>query len=158
VDAPVYERGFHTAAMRDGVVQGVDPNGPAFAAGLRNGMRIIRRESGRTGDPTAPLAYRVDDHGVQRVISYLPIGRSHATEQRIVLAKTMTPEKVARCTRVLAGEIEPAVAPTPGQPALTNVAAVAPAQPLSADRVVQPSTLYSGQTPAAPVTSSKTPK
>jgi predicted metalloprotease with PDZ domain len=173
LDAPVFARGFHTAATHDGVIQNVDPNGPAFAAGLRNGMRIIRREAGRPGDPNAPLTYRVDDHGVERVISYLPVGRSHATLQQIVLAKDMTPEKTARCTRVLAGELEPTptLAPTPApllQPAASTVAAASPAAPapapaptdqrLSTDRVVQPSTLYSGQTPATPVSNGNSPK
>lgn len=177
LDAPVFERGFQTAAMRDGVVRGVDPNGPAFAAGLRNGMRIIRREAGRTGDPTAPLTYRVDDHGLERTISYLPVGRTHATEQRIVLAKDMTPEKRARCIRVMAGELDPTAAPglqapaTLPSPATTTTiaaavttapagaASAASAQVSSTDaRVVQPSTLYNGQAPTTPVISGNSPR
>jgi predicted metalloprotease with PDZ domain len=105
-DAPVFVRGFDTAATgaHDGLVAGVDPKGPAFNAGLRNGMRILKRESGHLGDPLAPLTYRVDDHGHERLISYLPIGRDHVTQQRIVLADDMTGDKRARCTRVMAGE------------------------------------------------------
>ena len=72
IDAPTFERGFDTAATgaRDGFVAGVDPKGPAYAAGLRNGMRIIKREGGRLGDPTAPVSYRIEDQGVVKTIAW----------------------------------------------------------------------------------------
>jgi predicted metalloprotease with PDZ domain len=103
VDTPVFERGFNTASA--GLVAGVDPQGPAYAAGLRNGMRILKREAGKASDPAAPIAYRVDDNGVQKLITWTPAAHSHMTEQKIVLAPNMTPDKRLQCTRVLAGEL-----------------------------------------------------
>ncbi len=107
VEAPLFERGFDSAATGagHGLVAGVDPKGPAFAAGLRNGMRIIKREAGHPGDATTALTYRVDDHGVTKMLTWMPVGRTHVSEQRIVLASDMTPDKRARCTQVMAGEV-----------------------------------------------------
>jgi predicted metalloprotease with PDZ domain len=108
-DTPVFARGFDSNATgaHNGLVAGVDPKGPAFAAGLRNGMRIIKRESGRPGDATTPLVYRIDDQGVQKTLTWMPVGRSHVSEQKIVLASDMTPEKRTRCTQAMAGELQP---------------------------------------------------
>jgi predicted metalloprotease with PDZ domain len=87
VEQPSFTRGFDPAATsRAGnVVAGVDPAGPAYAAGLRDGMRLIRRESGAIGDASVELAYRVDDGGTERVIRYLPAGADTVTFQRVVL-------------------------------------------------------------------------
>jgi predicted metalloprotease with PDZ domain len=129
IDAPVFERGFDTAATgsRDGFVAGVDPRGAAYAAGLRNGMRILRREGGKLGDPATPVTYHVEDHGVQKAITWLPAGRAHVSEQRIVLASDMSPEKRARCTRVMAGEVDALPAPNLD---VASAAPVRPAQPV----------------------------
>lgn len=126
INAPMFERGFDTAATgaRDGFVAGVDPNGPAYAAGLRNGMRIIKREGGRLGDPTAPVSYRIEDQGVVKTIAWLPASRTHGSEQQIVLARNMSPAKRAACTRIMAGETD--AAPAAG----LNVAAMAPTAPV----------------------------
>ena len=139
IDAPVFERGFDTAATgaRDGFVAGVDPKGPAYAAGLRNGMRIIKREGGRLGDPTAPVTYRVDDHGVVKAITWLPAGRTHVSEQRIVLARDMSPAKRAACTRIMAGETD-ALAAGGAWPASAHAPAPAPTAPTAPTAAAAP--------------------
>jgi predicted metalloprotease with PDZ domain len=161
VNGPVFDHGFDTAATgdRNGLVTGVDPRGPAYAAGLRNGMRVIKHEGGQQGDPTTPESYRVDDHGVVRAISWLPAGRTHLPEQQIVLARNMSPQKRALCTRIMAGETDalssaagaliPASVPATAAPAiqpapvLKAVAATAPTAPVQKAAVAA--------APAAPV-------
>ncbi|HEX2078092.1 MAG TPA: hypothetical protein VHG08_10290, partial [Longimicrobium sp.] len=87
VSQPVFHRGFDIAAteaagMR---VTGLDPTSPAYAAGLREGMRIVRREAGVIGDAGVELVYRVDDAGTERIIRYLPQGKGRVTLQRVHL-------------------------------------------------------------------------
>jgi hypothetical protein len=111
-------------------------------------MRIIRREGGRQNDPSAPVTYQVSDHGVIRAITWQPPGHSRASEQRIVLARDMTPQKRAVCTRIMAGELDPApglnaASPAPG--AALQKAGVAPA-PIAPVRKAAAATA-----PAAPV-------
>lgn len=99
---PDFSRGFDGAATSaaGNVVTGVDTAGPAYAAGLRDGMRLVRREAGTPGDASVEMAYRVDDGGTERVIRYLPAGRGTVEFQRIVL----TPEaSTARCVALLSG-------------------------------------------------------
>lgn len=80
-----FSRGFDAIATNaaGGVVSGVEPDGPAFAAGLRDGMRIVKREGGRIGDASVPLVYRVREGETERIITYRPIGKSRFTVQRI---------------------------------------------------------------------------
>ena len=88
ITRPAFHRGFDLAATEaaGGVLAGVDSTSPAYAAGLRDGMRIIRREGGTPGDPTVEYVYRVDAGGTERVIRYLPAGKGTITFQRLVLA------------------------------------------------------------------------
>ena len=88
ITQPEFHRGFDLAATEaaGGVVTGLDPAGPAFAAGMRDGMRIIRREAGSPGDSSVEYVYRVDDGGTERLIRYLPAGRGTITFQRVVLS------------------------------------------------------------------------
>ena len=76
VSVPSYDIGFDSAASaRAGVFAGVDPAGPAYRAGLRNGMRRIARSGGEPGDSQAEITYRVlDAAGAEHLIRYKPEG------------------------------------------------------------------------------------
>lgn len=96
----VFDRGFDSAATRiaGGIIAGVDRQGPAFAAGMRNGMRLVRREAGTVGDSSVEIAYRVSDEAGERVIRYLPRGKQeHEVQQMVLTAET--PEAKARCLK-----------------------------------------------------------
>jgi predicted metalloprotease with PDZ domain len=99
-----FDRGYDAAATRraDGVIAGVVEGSPAYAAGLRNGMHLIRRESGKVGDSTVELAYRVSDEAGEKVIRYLPEGRGEFEAQRLELTAS-GPEQEARCRSRLGG-------------------------------------------------------
>lgn len=102
VTQPDYDRGFDAAATSaaGNVVAGVDAAGPAYAAGLRDGMRLLRREAGEPGNAAVELVYRVEDGGTERLIRYRPAGRGTVEFQRIVL----TPDAAsARCVALLSG-------------------------------------------------------
>jgi predicted metalloprotease with PDZ domain len=99
-----FTRGYDSEATRigEGVIVGVDRDGPAYAAGMRDGMRLVRREAGKIGDSSVDLAYRVLEDGVERVISYRPEGKSEFEVQRIELTAS-GPEAEAACRTRLGG-------------------------------------------------------
>ncbi len=101
VQIPAFDRGY--ASARGGVIGGVDPEGKAFAAGLRDGMRILRREGGITGDSRVEQVLAVDDGGTERIIRWRPEGKAAITLQTVVLAPGMTAEARAACVRSMAG-------------------------------------------------------
>lgn len=98
-----FTRGYDADSTRrgDGVIVGVDKEGPAYAAGLRDGMQLVRREAGKIGDASVELAYRVSENGVERVISYMPEGKAEFEVQRLEL--TATPGTEAACRTRLGG-------------------------------------------------------
>ena len=93
-----FERGFDADASRsaNGVIAGVDPAGAAYAAGMRNGQRLVRREAGTIGDASVTLSYRVAEAGQEKVISYLPVGKTEHQVQRIVLT-AQSEDQVQAC-------------------------------------------------------------
>lgn len=99
-----FDRGYDAQATRlaEGVIKGVDPQGPAYAAGMRDGMHLIRRESGTVGDANVPLAYRVSESGEEKVITYLPVGRAEYQVQKIVL-NALGEDEARACTKRLGG-------------------------------------------------------
>jgi predicted metalloprotease with PDZ domain len=98
-----FDRGYDAAATREagGIIAGVAPDGPAFAAGLRDGMRLIRREAGKIGDSTVELAYRVSDEAGEKVFRFLPEGKAEFEVQHLELVAT--PEQEAGCRVRLGG-------------------------------------------------------
>ncbi|HEX8572501.1 MAG TPA: hypothetical protein VF759_07110 [Allosphingosinicella sp.] len=99
-----FHRGYDAQATRlaGGIIAGVVADGPAYAAGLRDGMRLIRRESGKIGDSTVELAYRVADEGGEKVIRFLPEGEAQFEVQRVELIPA-GPEREALCKARLGG-------------------------------------------------------
>lgn len=99
---PGFSRGFDLDATNrsGGVLAGVDSTSPAWAAGLRDGLRIVRREAGVTGDASVALAYRVTDGTTERVVRYLPEGKDRVTVQRVVVRPGADE---AACARMVGG-------------------------------------------------------
>jgi predicted metalloprotease with PDZ domain len=103
-DIAAFDAGFdaQTTSQKGGVVTGIDPKGAAYAAGLRDGMKLIKRLSPYSIDSRRPRIYSVLDHGRLRTISYLPAARTR------VRVQTLTLDPLARadaCARVLAATV-----------------------------------------------------
>ncbi len=80
---PVFDVGFDRgASAKAGVFANVDPTGPAYAAGLRNGMKRIARLAGEEGNSAVPLSYKVQAGSVVRTLSWLPTGRQRVRTQQ----------------------------------------------------------------------------
>lgn len=105
VERALFHRGFDIDATMaaDSVVQGVDPSGPAFGAGLRDGMRLVRREGVLRNDPDLEIIYRVATAEGEKVFAWLPQGSERVTLQRLVASPEAEGERRAQCRLALAG-------------------------------------------------------
>lgn len=100
-----FHRGFDIEATSANlnIISGVDPALPAYAAGLRDGMVLLGRDSGVIGDATQQLTYRVRDGQIERAISYMPRGYGELIVQQLELTPGLEGAALAQCLRVLGG-------------------------------------------------------
>lgn len=105
-EASSYDPGFDWNATQAGdwVIAGVSESGPAYAAGLRNGMHL-RQASFRQNEPDEERVIMVSDtpDGAPRPIRYYPRGRDPIRVQQLELAAPLEGETLARCLAVLGG-------------------------------------------------------
>jgi len=101
---PHFHRGFDIAATQanGNIIAGVNPRHPAYAAGLRDGMVLLRRDAGEIGDATQEIAYVVRDGDGERTFRYMPLGEGSYPRQRLDLAE-LEGEALQRCLQVLGG-------------------------------------------------------
>ena len=110
VSIPAFDYGFDIDATRKtNVITGLRPDSPAYAAGLRDGMTYVSRQSGAPGDSRQPMSLRVKDNGVERIVTYRPEGAKLITLQEVAAPQDPTPARAAACAIEAAGR-----APTPG--------------------------------------------
>ncbi len=104
-ETPVFDRGFDTARTNElgGVVANVDPEGPAYRAGLRDGMKIVGALTPPARDSRSLLAYRVLDGSAEKVIRYRPEGSRKIQLQEIVLNHGLDAAQRADCARTMSG-------------------------------------------------------
>lgn len=101
---PVFDRGWDVAkTSASGVVTGLDPSHPAYAAGLRDGMRILKREAGAPGDSRVAYVLRVKDGETERVITFRPEGRAKMPLRTARLAGPLDKAGRERCRRAIGG-------------------------------------------------------
>lgn len=101
---PAYWLGLDLAETGRGrMIAGVDPAGPAYAAGLRDGMKYLGRQGGKPGDSAIEIGLAIEENGKPRVIRFLPKGPGEVTVQRIKLPATLTPDARAACVKAVAG-------------------------------------------------------
>jgi predicted metalloprotease with PDZ domain len=103
--APRFHRGFDVEATtaNNNVVTGLNPQSPAYTAGLRDGMTILRREAGEVGNAEVEIVYIVRDGDAERTIRFMPRGTGSYTLQEFVLAEPLERERLAQCRAVLGG-------------------------------------------------------
>jgi hypothetical protein len=74
-EAPTFHLGFDLdASMAAGAITGVEPDGPAFKAGLRNGQRMSGRLSVYNNQPEKPAIVTVRASDGLQAIEYYPRG------------------------------------------------------------------------------------
>jgi len=93
LEAPVFERGWDSEATRAAgmLVTGLRDDTAAYAAGLRNGMKILEFK-GLPGDPTVPYLLKVKPaDGPDQLITFMPAGKGRISMQKV--------EPVADCPK-----------------------------------------------------------
>lgn len=88
IERAVFHRGFDVEATQKngGVISGVVANGPAWRAGLRDGMRLVRRSGGEIGNSAVQIAYEIEDSGTKKELRWLPEGSAMEKVRRFRLA------------------------------------------------------------------------
>jgi len=107
-----FDSGFDgQKSAESGVFTGVDPEGPAYAAGLRDGMRRLSREISGDDDSTDDdsrnlISYRIiDEKGAQRTLSYYPAGKFRFKAQQIRLSPGLSESERKYCTQIVSGDL-----------------------------------------------------
>jgi predicted metalloprotease with PDZ domain len=106
---PVFDVGFEReqTAIASNIVRGVRQNGPAYFGGLRDGMKILRRTTGKLGDASVLVTYDVEvSPGKNETLSWFPIGPA-MNVQRLTLGADLAPSAPradrAKCLTLLGG-------------------------------------------------------
>ncbi len=104
-DAPRFHRGFDIAATQanNSIIAGVDRALPAYAAGMRDGMTLIRRDGGEIGNADLEIGYVVRDGDTERTFRYMPRDHGTFTLQSLELADDLRGDRLAQCLRVIGG-------------------------------------------------------
>ncbi len=102
---PNFHRGFDIDATtaKDNVISGTDPASPAYAAGMRDGMKLVRRVGGEIGNAEIEIDYLVVDAGVERNIRYLPRAKGEYPLQALQITPDLAAGAAKECLRVLGG-------------------------------------------------------
>ena len=99
----MYDPGYDRDATikAGGVIASVRTDGPAYAAGLRTGMKRLEAISGSFGDSRVMVTLKVRDGMKIREISYFPRGSSLVPSQRVTLNPGLTPDQLRGCARTM---------------------------------------------------------
>jgi predicted metalloprotease with PDZ domain len=90
MQAPAFDRGWDPEATRKAgqVVTGLRDGTPAYAAGLRNGMRIVEFVAGESGNAAVPYLMKVKPAaGPEQFVRFIPAGKDQVTEQQLELTE-----------------------------------------------------------------------
>ncbi|WP_260580717.1 hypothetical protein [Sphingopyxis sp. PET50] len=101
---PAWTPGFAVSALRGDmrVIGGVEEGGPAWKAGLRDGMKALGW-SIYANDMTKEIEITIDDGGKPREVKYLPVGDRQVHYQELVLRPLSSDAERALCLKRLGG-------------------------------------------------------
>jgi predicted metalloprotease with PDZ domain len=102
-ERPVFQRGFdvHATAAAGNVIKGVAVDGPAYRAGLRDGMKLLKRSGGVVGDSEVEIRYDLMDGETQRTLTWLPAGKEREAVRELILAPAKDDSTRRNCLKHL---------------------------------------------------------
>jgi len=106
VERATFHRGFDLAATQahDNTITGVIVNGPAWRAGLRDGMHLVRRSGGEIGNSDVEIAYDVLAGGQPRTLRWLPRGDGQERFREFELVSELRGDALTACRNRLGGQ------------------------------------------------------
>jgi predicted metalloprotease with PDZ domain len=104
-DRPKFHRGFDIeATSKNGnIIVGVVKGGPAERAGLRDGMKLVKRSGGEIGNAQVEIAYDVLDGETPKTLRWMPEGQGREKFRQLKLADNLTGERETACLQRLGG-------------------------------------------------------
>jgi predicted metalloprotease with PDZ domain len=105
IDRAKFHRGFDIeASTKNGnVITGVVKGGPAERAGLRDGMKLVKRSSGEIGNAQVEIAYEVIDGDTPKTLRWMPEGQGRERFRQLKLAQDLTGERETACAQRMGG-------------------------------------------------------
>jgi predicted metalloprotease with PDZ domain len=95
----VFHRGFDVQATQkaNNEIKGVVIDGPAYLAGLRDGMKLIGRSAGVIGESRIEIAYDIQDGEIKKTLRWMPEGKANEKVREFVVKKSFTPDERTAC-------------------------------------------------------------
>lgn len=84
-------------------ITGLKPDSPAYAAGLRDGMQVVRREAGVVGDARVEYGLRVQAGDGERLIRFMPEGKGTFSQRQIVITPDLDAAARKTCEARIGG-------------------------------------------------------
>jgi predicted metalloprotease with PDZ domain len=105
LERPAFHRGFDVeATLASGnIISGVVPDGPAYKAGLRDGMKLIARRGGEIGNSSVEIAYEVLDNGSNKTLRWMPVGQGTERYRALQLGAFQDAASKQACVKRLGG-------------------------------------------------------
>jgi predicted metalloprotease with PDZ domain len=104
---PPFARGWDADATtaNGNVIVGLKDDSPAWRAGLRNGMQIVKREFGEPGNSQVEYGLRIKAaDGTETVYRFMPVAEGPPVQlQRVAIRAGMTEAETAACRRTMGG-------------------------------------------------------
>lgn len=105
IERAKFHRGFDIeATQKNGnIIAGVVKGGPAERAGLRDGMKLVKRSGGELGNSQIEIAYDVIDGETPKTLRWMPQGQGREKFRQLKLAENLTGERETACSQRLGG-------------------------------------------------------
>lgn len=102
---PKFHRGFDIEATqkKENIITGVVKGGPAERAGLRDGMKLVKRSGGEIGNSQLEIAYDVIDGETPKTLRWMPEGQGLEKFRQLKLVENLSGERQTACSQRLGG-------------------------------------------------------
>jgi predicted metalloprotease with PDZ domain len=102
---PIFHRGFDVEATTKGgnIIQGTIVDGPAHQAGLRDGMKLVKRSGGEIGNAEVEIRYDVIDGETPKTLAWMPVGKGTELLREFKVDSALNGETLKACTARLGG-------------------------------------------------------
>jgi predicted metalloprotease with PDZ domain len=101
IELPVFELGLDLAKLKEKVIDGVAEGSQPYAAGLRNGQRVIKRTPIYLGNTEQTIEVTVEADGGQQTYRFQPRAAKGLTVPQFRLRPDATPAQLAQTKQLL---------------------------------------------------------